>query len=237
MTYSAYLFDLYGTLVDIHTEPKTPSAWRNLAFFYTQNGACWSSADIQRAYWSELSDMVRKHPDPFYEPDLSLVLKKLFTVCGVRPSLDQIRSAAWILRKGTTTHLRAYAGAHDLLRSLRSKGLVILLSNAQSLFTLPELDLLGFSGCFDALYISSDFGKKKPDPSFFRAPLSDFSLDPSRCLMIGNDPVCDIRGATAVGMDSFYIRSALSPKEQKEHVLPTFFLSGMDLKRVQKMLL
>ena len=54
--------------------------------------------------------------------------------------------------------------------------------------------------------------------------------------MIGNDPVCEIRGAASVGMDTFYIRSALSPKEEKEHIPSTFFLSGMDLKRVLKML-
>ena len=237
MDYSAYLFDLYGTLADIHTEPKTPSAWRDLAFFYAQCGAEWSPSAIQSAYWSALDELFREHPDPCYEPDISRVLEKLFTLCNISPTSEQIRSAAWILRKGTTTHLRAYAGAHDLLRSLRSRGLVILLSNAQSLFTRPELDFLDFSDCFDAIYISSDFGKKKPDPSFFRKPMSDFGLDPSRCLMIGNDPVCDIRGAAAVGMDSFYIRSALSPKEQKEHVQSTFFLFGMDLKRVQKMLL
>lgn len=236
MDYSAYLFDLYGTLVDIHTEPKTPSAWRNLALFYSRNGASWSPADIRNAYWTILSELVKQHPDPWYEPDLKTVLKKLFTVRGVSPSSHQIQAAAWELRKDTTTHLRLYAGAKDLLYALRKKSPVILLSNAQSLFTLPELELLGLTDCFNAVYLSSDYGIKKPSPLFFQKPLSDFGVDPSRSLMIGNDPVCDIGGASSVGMDTFYIRSALSPKEQKEHVPSTFSLSGMDLKRVLKML-
>ena len=233
MDYSAYLFDLYGTLADIHTEPKTPSAWRNLALFYTRNGAAWKPAELQSAYWSALSELVKQHPDPCYEPDLKIVLKKLFLIQGLFPSSEQIQTAAWELRKDTTTHLRLYAGAKDLLYALRKKAPVILLSNAQSLFTLPELDLLGLADCFDAVYLSSDYGTKKPSPSFFRKPPSDFGLDPARCLMIGNDPICDIEAALAVGMDAYYIHSNLSPKGLNTKKA-TYVMEGMDLKSLRR---
>ena len=170
MNYSAYLFDLYGTLVDIHTEPKTPSAWRNLALFYTRNGARWNPADIRNAYWTILSELVKQHPDPWYEPDLKTVLKKLFTVRGVSPSSHQIQAAAWELRKDTTTHLRLYAGAKDLLYALRKKSPVILLSNAQSLFTRPEMEELGLTSYFEDIFISSEYGMKKPEPRWNWTP-------------------------------------------------------------------
>ena len=32
--YSNYVFDLYGTLVDIHTEENDPALWQKLALFY-----------------------------------------------------------------------------------------------------------------------------------------------------------------------------------------------------------
>ena len=32
--YDNYIFDLYGTLADIHTEENDPLVWKKLALFY-----------------------------------------------------------------------------------------------------------------------------------------------------------------------------------------------------------
>ena len=57
---------------------------------------------------------------------------------------ERIREAAWAFRRASTTHLRLYAGVRELLKRLReTDARVILLSNAQALFTRPELALLG----------------------------------------------------------------------------------------------
>lgn len=34
MDYDTYVFDLYGTLVDIHTDEELPMVWEKLALFY-----------------------------------------------------------------------------------------------------------------------------------------------------------------------------------------------------------
>ena len=34
MKYETYIFDLYGTLVDIHTEEEEKIVWEKLALFY-----------------------------------------------------------------------------------------------------------------------------------------------------------------------------------------------------------
>ena len=39
LPYQNYLFDLYGTLVDIHTDEDSPAAWEALARFYGYYGA------------------------------------------------------------------------------------------------------------------------------------------------------------------------------------------------------
>ena len=141
------------------------------------------------------------------------------------------------IRDSSTTHLRLYAGAKELLAALRLQGKVILLSNAQSLFTRPELEELGLSACFDGIYISSEAGCKKPDPRFFRLALEREGLEAGRCLMIGNDPVCDVAGAAAVGIDSVYIRSGLSPRDEPEHIPALLRLDRMDLRRLRRILL
>ena len=37
--YDNYVFDLYGTLVDIHTEEDFPKLWEKLALFFGYYGA------------------------------------------------------------------------------------------------------------------------------------------------------------------------------------------------------
>ena len=89
---------------------------------------------------------------------------------------------------------------------------MILLSNAQRVFTAPELEKLGILSYFDTVFISSDKGVKKPNPAFFNAMLTECGLDAKECLMVGNDETCDIGGAHKVGMDGFYIHTRISPE-------------------------
>ena len=43
--YDNYIFDLYGTLVDIHTEENDPLVWKKLALFYGYYDADYSSEE------------------------------------------------------------------------------------------------------------------------------------------------------------------------------------------------
>lgn len=87
-----------------------------------------------------------------------------------------------------------------------------LLTNAQAIFTIPELKLLRIIDCFDGIIISSTEECAKPDPHFFQTACIRYNLEKNDTLMIGNDPVTDIEGANAYGIDSIYIHSNLSPK-------------------------
>ena len=46
----ACLFDLYGTLVDIHTDENQPSLWRRMAGFAALHGAVYAPAELRRSY-------------------------------------------------------------------------------------------------------------------------------------------------------------------------------------------
>ena len=65
-----------------------------------------------------------------------------------------------------------------------------------------------------AIYISSQFGYRKPDVRFFKALIEEQKLDPKACLMIGNDRETDIAGAKSAGLDTFYMHTALTPAHQ-----------------------
>ena len=237
--YEAFLLDLYGTLVDIHTDENQPSLWQRLAGFAVSRGADWEPEALRRAYLdaaaaeeARLRRRDRALPDACPEIDLAPVFAGFYREKDVPVTEALIRETAWFFRQSSTTHLRLYAGAGELLASLRGQGRVILLSNAQSLFTRPELERLGLTGSFDGVYLSSEAGFKKPDPRFFRLALEREELDPARCLMIGNDPVCDGDGARRVGLDAWVIRSALSPRELRER----YDQEGMDLRKLSRLL-
>ena len=48
--YHNFIFDLYGTLVDIHTNEKKPSLWKKLALFYSFQGAAYTGQELRRRY-------------------------------------------------------------------------------------------------------------------------------------------------------------------------------------------
>lgn len=216
--YTACFFDLYGTLVDIHTDESRPTLWKKVAAFYSENGASWTGPELQREYLrlcaqAEAALQAAAQKDAYVELDLIGVFAALYAIRGVHPEPTLLDETAWLFRRESTTHLRAYAGARELLCSLRTRGTrVALLSNAQACFTRPELDKLDLTDCFERLFISSEVGRKKPDLAFFQTALKEMDLRPEECLMIGNDPDCDVAGAISAGLDAVYIRSALSPK-------------------------
>ena len=241
--YQAYLFDLYGTLVDIHTDEGKPAFWKTVAAYYTAHDAEYDAAglraDYSRLCAEETARLEALYPGAAVEIDLLRVFLALYQEKGLSPDPTLLADTAWAFRRASTTHLRAYAGAGDLLRALRAAGkTVILLSNAQSCFTRPELEALGLAACFDRIFISSELGFQKPDPRFFSAAIRSVGPDPSACLMIGNDPVCDIDGAAAVGMDGIYIRSGLSPRNAPGfHSKALYSLPRMDLRKLKNLLL
>lgn len=50
LTYDNYIFDLYGTLVDIHTDESDTAIWEKLAMFYGYYGALYEAKELKARY-------------------------------------------------------------------------------------------------------------------------------------------------------------------------------------------
>ena len=216
--YTDLIFDLYGTLVDIHTE-ENAEVWEKTALFFGYYGAHYSPRELESAFTAQISLRKSKagqsyecFPDiPFHE-----VMADLFRSKGIEENADTLGiQAAQLFRIASTEYIRLYPKVLESLDLLRKKGYRLwLLSNAQEVFTRYELRHLGLWDAFDGVYISSSFGFRKPDVRFFRSLLEEQQLDPKQCLMIGNDRETDIAGAKAAGLDTFYMHTALTPNDQ-----------------------
>lgn len=241
LIYEHFIFDLYGTLADIHTSEDDPALWAGMAEYYRAQHADYRPDELQSAYRrliaeaegvSQARDAHEAHP----EIQIETVFQMLYREKGVDADLVQAVRTGRYFRELSTEYIRLYDGVQELLERIREQGGKIwLLSNAQSIFTSWELDLLNITGCFDGIYLSSDYGVKKPDRRFFDILLKERDIRPDRAIMTGNDGVCDIQGGRNAGLATFYIRSNLSPNEP----LPPadYVLDHMDLAAAQKILL
>lgn len=215
-----YFFDLYGTLADIWTDERKPSLWRGTAEFLSLHGAVWTPRELRARYLALCADETRSlaalHPElgeDGVEIELRNVFRRLFEEKGAAVSDERLADTALLFRALSYRRApRPMPGARRTLGELRRRGArIYLLSNAQSCFTTPELRRLALVEAFDGVFLSSDFGCRKPSSAFFRAALAQTGVSPSEALMVGNDPDADIRGAEKLGMPSRYIHSPQSP--------------------------
>lgn len=250
MRYTDLIFDLYGTLVDIHTD-ENDLAWEKTALYFGYFGAHYSASELKTDHESV---MTRRESEAgqSYEmfPDIPFdgVLADLFRAKGITENADVLGlNAAHVFRVTATEYIRLYDGVIDALATLKVRGFRLwLLSNAQRAFTAYELKHLGLEDKFNGIYLSSDYQCRKPDVRFFRALLEEHQLDPARCLMIGNDRDTDIAGAKAAGLSTLYMHTNLTPAHQtkaRRNMLPAssncrkhFEFEGADWDTLTKMI-
>lgn len=217
--YKNYIFDLYGTLIDIHTDENQMSLWETLATFYSHYGVDYRPGELRSAYKRTVKDeekQLKNKAIDYPEINLETVFIRLLkegpkghpTTRLVQDDKEWACAVANIFRIESYKKIKVYKNAERVLSSLKVRGSKLyLLSNAQRSFSVPELEVTGLARFFEATYISSDAGIKKPDPQFLEMLLSAEGLDRSECLMVGNDLDSDMKIAGECGMDGILVNT------------------------------
>ena len=217
--YKNYIFDLYGTLIDIHTDEEKMPLWKTLATFYSHYGVDYRPHELKYAYKRTVKDeekQLKNKAIDYPEIDLEKVFIRLLkeapkghpTTRLVQDEEEWAVAVANIFRIESYKKINVYKNAEKVLSSLKVRGAnLYLLSNAQRSFTIPEFETSGLSRFFKASYISSDAGIKKPDPQFLEMLLSAEGLDRKDCVMVGNDLDSDMKMAGDCGMDGILINT------------------------------
>lgn len=220
-----YIFDLYGTLIDIQTNESKPYMWDKLAILTAMNGANYTASELRRAYSHKLRTQIHERyaesrgtshfitlRREFVEPDIKLTIREIFADKGVDASDAVIASWAQLFRAISIHHIALYPEVHEMLSMLKEKGKkVYLLSNAQRLFTDPEMTMFDLPKYFDGILYSSDVGCKKPHKWFYQALLDKYQLKPEESVMIGNDFTADAWGASDMEIGCMYVHTNQSP--------------------------
>jgi len=119
-----------------------------------------------------------------------------------------------------------YEDSFSVLEQLKGKYKLLLLTNGspdlqQTKLTItPEL-----VPYFDQIVISGAFGKGKPDPSIFEHALSLLDLQKDEVLMVGDNLMTDILGATRAGIQSVWINRT---NKERNEVVPNYEIKQLD---------
>ncbi|MDO5520479.1 MAG: HAD family hydrolase [bacterium] len=235
--YKNYIFDLYGTLIDIHTDEEQPFVWEKLSAFYTMQGASYSAKEIKTAY-RNLVSIALNAPSPytFREVQIEYIFAKLFSKKGVHPSDELLLHVCQLFRVLSTNYIKLYPGTKELLTLLKSKDAnLYLLSNAQRVFTEYEMKFLGIYNYFDGILFSSDAFCQKPEDAFYDRLFTTYHLEKADSLMIGNDSITDIKGATIYGLDTLYLHSNQSNALPSKYPA-TYIQNPIDLANIPELL-
>lgn len=248
--YQNYIFDLYGTLIDIKTDESKPSLWKKLAMFYNAYGCEWKGPSLRKAYHEDVErekEILKARIKKEY-PEIEL--KKVFaTLLFESPkthstwmkiegkSVDELRAAyaksgiskkkalefveksefivnlANFFRIESTVFCRPYKNTVKVLKELKKRGKnIFLLSNAQTVFTMSEIEMSGVRPYLDVIYISSDCEIMKPQKEFMEKLLKEQRLKKEETVMIGNDPDSDVAVALKNDLDYILLNTWNWPK-------------------------
>lgn len=236
--YKNYIFDLYGTLVDINTDEDSILLWEKLSLYYAFNGAYIKKEDLKSLYTMLVKKELSLVQNTEY-PDIKLeeIFIKIYSYKGVMASYELGAQTACVFRILSIKYIKLYDGVIEFLNLLKLKNKKIyLLTNAQKVFTGKEIIMLDIYKYFDGIHYSSDLGTCKPDYNFYNNLIETYNLDINESIMIGNDYICDIKGAQEIGLDTLYFHSNLSLEYPKDFKAIYKVLDG-DFRKIIKLIL
>jgi HAD superfamily hydrolase (TIGR01509 family) len=205
----AVLFDFHSTLVD----QGDPHHWLELA--WARTGRVGSPAEAfgqerfdRLAHWiTHIWEHVLE-VDPHNERDLSPRRhREVFDALMARvPDVDPELSGA--MYEELLTPWTPYDDALPVLTELRRRGILVALVSNVGVDVRGILETMGLKPFFDAVVLSYEAGSVKPEPSIFLQALEALGVEPTRALMVGDNP-SDDAGAARLG-----IRTLILPRTQ-----------------------
>lgn len=162
---------------------------------------------IASAYWAHYhgygedrkAALINRDPDLFRRTMWAGALASLGLDSSVDGFARQVTREMQALRP---THWRKamYAGARGFLLEAKERYVLGVITNGPSNVQRPKLEALGYRDYFpeDRVFVSGEFGARKPDPRIFLAAAKAAGVEPAECVMVGDAREFDMP-AKAVG--------------------------------------
>jgi len=206
MSLEAVIFDLYGTLVDIWTDENDLSVYHTLSRFLHYYDISFEPDELAAHYQESAAAQLLNHPGPHGEIDVFLVFEEILSE-GLKKSPERalVIWLARLFRSLTTRRLGLFPDTQPALEELAASYRLGLVSDAQWVFSEPEIRFLGLEKYLETAVLSSRYFVCKPAPQIYSHALKAMQLDPSQALYVGNDPYTAEPGPPAIGMPALLI--------------------------------
>jgi len=197
----AVLFDLFGTLVDIYTNEEDPQIYRTLAQFLTYYQIYFSPEDIAHLYKEIAQVRLAETQSPFGEIDVFFIFEAILAEgLGKVPDRNLVIWLARLFRSLSRKHLALFPDVLPTLETLGAHYQLGIVSDAQWVYSKPEIRMLGLDKYFPTIVLSSLYLVRKPAPQIFTHALRALHLKPAEAVYVGNYPPEDIPGPQEIGM-------------------------------------
>ncbi|WP_404451277.1 HAD family hydrolase [Virgibacillus necropolis] len=119
-----------------------------------------------------------------------------------------------------------YKETFTVLEQLKGKYQLLLLTNGSPALQHTKLNITPeLKPYFDHVVISGGFGKGKPDPAIFEHALELLSVKRDEAVMVGDNLMTDILGASRVGITSIWVNRH---DKAKSEVIPTYEIAHLN---------
>lgn len=231
MVIKGIIFDNNGTLSDIQTNEWHDEVYRVISNLLSFQGISLVPTLVKELYFGIMQEQRTAHGERHPEFDAVGIFREIiarhatdFTRRLPAEKLAQLpRLLAEAHRAASRLRLQLYPGVEDIIRQLRPKYHLAMVSDGQTAYGVPELNAVGLAGFFDPIIISGDFGYRKPDKRLFTAALTAMKMPPAEVLFVGNDIYRDVYGAQRLGMKTVLFKSNQGTQE-KEGVKPDYVI-------------
>ena len=205
-------FDLYGTLIDILTDEVDPWVYSTLSRYLSYRDVKIAPKELKKTYFEDIQSQLKQSNESYPEVDVCKIFSNIMHRYGNKTySKSAIVDTAVLFRSLTMRRFEVFQGVYEVLESLLEKYELSLISDAQWVFTEPEMAMLGLTPYFKFRILSSRFGFKKPDGRLFDMAMKKLMINPKESVYIGDNPQKDLVGAKKAGMTFILFRSEFKP--------------------------
>ena len=215
MNIRGIIFDLNGTLINIHTDESYGEIYRFLANLLIYQGIQLSPEELRDLYFRLMKTQRRNSEEQYPEFDVVGIFREIIKKHGTRYTRSLYYTKAKNLplflaeayRAASLKRLELYPGVRDTLDDLAKCYKMTAVTDGQSPWALAELRGVGLGIYFPEIIGSGDLGYRKPDRRIFELALRKLRLPAEQVVSVGNDMYRDIFGAQQLGMKTVFFRS------------------------------
>jgi HAD superfamily hydrolase (TIGR01509 family) len=201
MTPKLVIFDLDNTL--INTRPAAKFGYKQAIYFLAKREGKYQDRDKLYNHWKRLVQTLHTDPDPLkrrFTYSLALLLEKHHL-----PEAHLTESVL-VYEREMLAHLEPQPGAHELLRELKNRGILVAVATASehsdATKKLKRTHLFPF---IDNLVSATEIGRMKPNPLYYQLLKEQSKIKPASILVVGDDQTEDLDPARKLGMSTLLI--------------------------------